>query len=448
MPLFVLKDVAPELWAAFQANMSSLVLDQQARLKVGGTHLTYGYLKQLPVLRPSAYKSADLDFIVSRVLELTYTAWDMQPFAKDLGYDGPPFRWDPERRAVLRAELDAYYAYLYALTREELCYILDPKAVKGEDFPSETFRVLKNNEISQHSEYLTQRLVFEAFDRFASDDTFDPARLQDPIYFPVLKKAYAEKSRAYAELQATHRDLLARADQQAKPVLFVEGRSDVPVIEAAWSVFFPGQPMPFAVLAAGGTTQMGSLAGKGKALRDVLGNRLVCALADNDGDGRRLWDNGLFRKGGVWRLHPNGIWWCLLQPRDDFRTVMQRFGVPEASFPFTVEAAFPASFRRQAMAEGAYILSDEPQTDLTQEPAPVKKLFAEIPKLAPDDDARLELLAPDPTCKEAFAAWITAPERRTPEVYAAFEGIIHGLKELMDRHARGELNPPQRPAAE
>ena len=127
---------------------------------------------------------------------------------------------------------------------------------------------------------------------------------------------------------------------------------------------------------------------------------------------------------------------------------MQRFGVPEASFPSTVEAAFPASFRLQAMAEGAYILSDEPQTDLTQEPAPVKKLFAEIPKLAPDDDARLELLAPDPTCKEAFAAWITAPEHRTPEAYAAFEGIIHGLKELMDRHARGELNPPQRPAAE
>lgn len=387
-------------------------------------------------------------FIAPRVLELTYTAGDMQPFAQDLGYDGPPFRWDPERRGVLRAELDAYYAYLYGLTREELCYILDPKAVKGEDFPSETFRVLKNNEMRKYGRYRTWDLVLEAFDRFASDGTFDPAKLQDPIYFPVLQKAYAEKSRAYAELEGTHRDLLARADQQPKPTLFVEGRSDVPVIEAAWSVFFPAEPMPFAVLAAGGTTQMGSLAGKGKALRDVLGDRLVCALADNDGEGRDLWDNGLFRKGGVWRIHPNGIWWCLLRPRDDFRTVMQRFGVPEAAFPFTLEAAFPPSVRRQAMAEGAYVLSDEPQTDLTQEPAPVKKLFAQIPKLAPDDDAMFELLAPHHGCKEPFAAWITAPERRTPEVYAAFEPLMRGLKELMDKHSSGELGPSQRPAAE
>ena len=41
------------------------------------------------------------------------------------------------------AELDAYYSYLYGLTRRELEYILDPKAVMGEDYPSETFRVLK-----------------------------------------------------------------------------------------------------------------------------------------------------------------------------------------------------------------------------------------------------------------------------------------------------------------
>ena len=32
------------------------------------------------------------------------------------------------------AELDAYYARLYGLTRDELRYILDPKEVHGEDF--------------------------------------------------------------------------------------------------------------------------------------------------------------------------------------------------------------------------------------------------------------------------------------------------------------------------
>ena len=48
----------------------------------------------------------------------------------------------------LRAELDAYYARLYGLTRDELRYILDPKEVHGEDFPGETFRVLKEKSSS------------------------------------------------------------------------------------------------------------------------------------------------------------------------------------------------------------------------------------------------------------------------------------------------------------
>jgi len=82
-----------------------------------------------------------------------------------MGYDGPPFVWDEERRALLRAELDAYYAHLYGLTRDELRYILDPADVYGEDFPGETFRVLKEKEIKRHGEYRTRRLVLEAWDR-------------------------------------------------------------------------------------------------------------------------------------------------------------------------------------------------------------------------------------------------------------------------------------------
>jgi hypothetical protein len=89
----------------------------------------------------------------------------MRPFAEDLGYKGPPFRWDPDRRAHLKAELDAYYARLYGLTRDELRYILDPADVKGEDYPSETFRLLKNHEIRKFGEYRTARLVLQAWDR-------------------------------------------------------------------------------------------------------------------------------------------------------------------------------------------------------------------------------------------------------------------------------------------
>lgn len=171
LPLFF-SDERAALQACLLGNWQSMSFDFVARQKVGGTHLTYGYLKQLPVLPPDGYTDANLNFIVPRVLELTYTAHDLQAWGEDLAaYDprpaieqGRPFGWDPERRAHLRAELDAYYARLYGLTRDELRYILDPKDVMGEEYPSETFRVLKEGEIRTYGEYRTRRVVLEAWD--------------------------------------------------------------------------------------------------------------------------------------------------------------------------------------------------------------------------------------------------------------------------------------------
>jgi hypothetical protein len=160
--------VEAKLIAALLGNWCSLVLDYCARVKVGGTHLTYFYLKQLPFLPPDKYSDADLDFIVPRVLELTYTAHDLKPWAQDLGYDGEPFTFDRERRAELRGDLDAYFARLYGVTRDELRYILDPADVMGDDYPSETFRVLKNREIRELGEYRTGSLVLEAWDKLES----------------------------------------------------------------------------------------------------------------------------------------------------------------------------------------------------------------------------------------------------------------------------------------
>lgn len=153
------------LIACLFANFCSLTFDFIARQKVGGIHMSFYIFKQLPVISPETYTEEDIKFISSRVLKLVYTAWDTQPFAKDMDYEGEPFIWDEQRRAILRAELDAYYAKLYGLTRDELRYILDPADVYGEDFPSETFRVLKNNEIKKYGEYRTQRLVLKAWDR-------------------------------------------------------------------------------------------------------------------------------------------------------------------------------------------------------------------------------------------------------------------------------------------
>ncbi len=194
-PIILINIKNTQFISCLLANFCSLIFDYVARHKVGGTHMNFFIVKQLPILPPESYTEKDIEFITPRVLELVYTAWDMQPFAEDIwkdsdekmreliikqwednqkeqrikgqqikDYDLKPFIWNTQRRNLIRAELDAYYAKLYGLTRDELRYILDPTDVYGEDFPSETFRVLKNNEIKKYGEYLTQRLVLESWD--------------------------------------------------------------------------------------------------------------------------------------------------------------------------------------------------------------------------------------------------------------------------------------------
>ncbi|MDP9314432.1 MAG: N-6 DNA methylase [Chloroflexota bacterium] len=176
---------------------NSIVFDFTARQKTGYVNLAQFVLEQLPVLPPSAFSADDIAYVSERVLELVYTAWDMQSFAQDVwseldevgrgkvlvrnvecnhdapadqfaprdGCPLPPFRWNDERRAHILAELDARIARLYGLTRDELRYILDPADVYGPDFPGETFRVLKEKETKLYGEYRTRRLVLEAWDR-------------------------------------------------------------------------------------------------------------------------------------------------------------------------------------------------------------------------------------------------------------------------------------------
>jgi hypothetical protein len=78
------------------SNSCSFAFDFCARQKIGGAHLTFSILKQLPVIPPSRYEEEFCgerlaDVIAGRVLELVYTAWDIRAFALDLG--------DEERRA-------------------------------------------------------------------------------------------------------------------------------------------------------------------------------------------------------------------------------------------------------------------------------------------------------------------------------------------------------------
>ena len=96
------------------------------------------------------------DWLLPRVLELTYTAWNLKAFAEDCDDDGPPFVWDPNRRFQLRCELDAALFHLYGVSRDDTAYILD------------TFPVLERSEAREHGEYRTKRVVLETYDALAA----------------------------------------------------------------------------------------------------------------------------------------------------------------------------------------------------------------------------------------------------------------------------------------
>jgi len=155
------------------ACMDSLVLDWAARFSVGGINMNFFIVKQLPVLPPDLFHDEApsgetyAELIIPRVLELTYTAWDLEAFARDLGYEGPPFVWDEERRHSLKCELDAIFAHLYHLDRPDLEWILDAP------YPSASFPGLKRNDLRDFGEYRTQRYVLHAYDQMARGEAPD-----------------------------------------------------------------------------------------------------------------------------------------------------------------------------------------------------------------------------------------------------------------------------------
>ena len=127
-PLSAVGDSLP-VWMALAdsstvlpAMLSSFVCDYVARMKIGGTNLNFFITKQITVPSPRVFeqrtpwshnRESVRDWLLPRVLELTYTTWELESFASDCGWTGPPFRWDEERRFLLRCELDAAFFHLY-----------------------------------------------------------------------------------------------------------------------------------------------------------------------------------------------------------------------------------------------------------------------------------------------------------------------------------------------
>ncbi len=146
------------------ANLNAMSFDFVTRQKVQGQTLNLFIVEQLPVIAPADYDrsfgaTTARDLVRDLVLRLTYTAHDMAPFARDLGYDGEPFIWDEEERRHLRARLDALYFHLYGLSRDDAEYVLD------------TFPIVRREDEAACGKYRTRDMTLAYMNALAAGDT-------------------------------------------------------------------------------------------------------------------------------------------------------------------------------------------------------------------------------------------------------------------------------------
>jgi hypothetical protein len=163
--------------ALLHATLSSLVVDYIVRQKLSGTHLTYGVISQLACPAPSAFQArpawsecALSDFIRERTCELSYTSDRMKSYAADVLRAEPqaPFRWSPQRREQIKAEIDAAMLHVYGLDRQDAEHVL------------ESFFVMRKYEERDHGEFRTKRLVLAAYDAMT-----EAARTGVPFISPL-----------------------------------------------------------------------------------------------------------------------------------------------------------------------------------------------------------------------------------------------------------------------
>lgn len=157
-----LSSTSADFQSCLLANLSSFVFDFICKRKTSGNNFSIFIVKQLPVLSPERYLERckwDVNslkyFISRRALELIYTSLDLKHYARDFGYDGPPFKWNDERRFLLRNELDAAYFHIYGITRVDVEYIM------------ETFLIVRKKDEETYGEYQTKRVILEIYDEMA-----------------------------------------------------------------------------------------------------------------------------------------------------------------------------------------------------------------------------------------------------------------------------------------
>jgi len=143
--------------------MNSMAFDFCARSKVQSTSVNWYIVEQLPLIAPARFAEplgtgTVADLIRREVLQLSYTAHDLAPFARELGFEGPPFLWDAEDRRHRLARLDALFMRLYGLDRDDAGYILD------------TFPIVRASDEAAFGRCRTKDLVLGYMNALAASD--------------------------------------------------------------------------------------------------------------------------------------------------------------------------------------------------------------------------------------------------------------------------------------
>ena len=146
------------------ANFNAAIFDFLARQKVQAQHLNLYIVEQIPVIALDDYsrqfgKKTAREIVTNHALRLTYTSHDLEPFARDLGYNGAPFKWNPEERRHLRARLDALYFHLYGISNDDAEYILS------------TFPIVREQDEAEFGRYRTSEMIISYMNALEAGDT-------------------------------------------------------------------------------------------------------------------------------------------------------------------------------------------------------------------------------------------------------------------------------------
>ncbi len=192
--------------AAFTANANSFVFDFCCRQKVSGTHVNIWIFKQLPAIPFETYAQPCpwalhpqstihdpptlRDWLLPRVLELTYTAWDLEAFAADCLTEA-----NSEQRVASGEDISSHSPFATHHSPEEASS--EQRMANGKDagvsssslsplvprsspllsaFPTprhavsyimDTFPIVKRKDESKHGTYRTKETILQIYDALA-----------------------------------------------------------------------------------------------------------------------------------------------------------------------------------------------------------------------------------------------------------------------------------------